>query len=212
MICCAYRHPSSEIEHFNEYIQRTLSNPSVANKHVFIMGDFNINLLNYDSHTPTCDFVSVLLSQHFLPYIIHPTRVSDHSPSIIDNIFSNICNLNTKSGNILTQVADHLPQFLVVRKAGIANKTQSYYQHDYSQFDQGKFLTGFNNLNFEYLNDNESNVSAKFSRFLVNVDEIVKKHAPLKKLTKDDLKLQNKPWIKNRIRKMMRLRDKLLKE
>ena len=34
LICCAYRHPSSEIEHFNEYIQRTLSNPSVANKHV----------------------------------------------------------------------------------------------------------------------------------------------------------------------------------
>ena len=34
LICCAYRHPSSEIEHFNEYIQRTLSNPSVANRHV----------------------------------------------------------------------------------------------------------------------------------------------------------------------------------
>ena len=211
LICCAYRHPSSEIEHFNECVQRTLANPTVANKHVFILGDFNINLLNYDSHTPTCDFVSLLLSQHFLPYIIHPTRVSDHSSTIIDNIFSNICNLNTKSGNILTQVADHFPQFLVVRKAGIVNKTQSYYQHDYSKFDQGKFLKDFNSLNFEYLNDNQSNVSAKFSRFLVNVDEIVKKHAPLKKLTKNDLKLRDKPWINNRIQKMMRLRDKLLK-
>ena len=85
LICCAYRHPSSEVEHFTEYIQKTLSNPSVANKHVFILGDFNINLLNYDSHTATCDFVSLLLSQHFLPYIIHPTRVSDHSSTIIDN-------------------------------------------------------------------------------------------------------------------------------
>ena len=91
LICCAYRHPSSEIEHFTEYIQRTLSIPSVANKHVFILGDFNINLLNHDSHTATCDFVSVLLSQNFLPYIIHPTQVSDHTPTIIDNIFSNVC-------------------------------------------------------------------------------------------------------------------------
>ena len=111
LICCAYRHPNSEIEHFNEYIQRT-----VANKHVFILGDFNINLLNYDSHTPTCDFVSLLHSQNFLPYIIHPTRVSDHSSTIIDNIFSNACNLDTKRGNILTQVADHFPQFLIVRR------------------------------------------------------------------------------------------------
>ena len=63
----------------------------------------------------------------------------------------------------------------------------------YSKFDQGKFLTDFNSLNFEYLSDNESNVSAKFSRFLASVDKIVKKHAPLKKLTKNDLKLQNKP-------------------
>ena len=212
LICCAYRHPSSEVEHFTEYIQKTLSNPSVANKHVFILGDFNINLLNYDSHTATCDFVSLLLSQHFLPYIIHPTRVSDHSSTIIDNIFSNVCNLDTKSGNILTQVADHFPLFLIVRKAVVVNKTQSYYQHDYSKFDEGKFLADFNNLNFEYLNDNQSDVNAKFNRFLANVNEIVKKHAPLKKLTKNDLKLRNKPWINNRIQNMMRLRDRLLKK
>ena len=211
MICCAYRHPSSEIEHFTEYIQRTLSIPSVANKHVFILGDFNINLLNHDSHTATCDFVSVLLSQNFLPYIIHPTRVSDHSSTIIDNIFSNVCNFDTKSGNILTQVADHFPQFLIVKKAVLTIKNLSYYQHDYSKFDQERFLADFQSLNFDYLNENHSDVNAKFNRFLANLDELVKKHAPLKKLSKKDIKLRNKPWINSRIQKMMRLRDKTLK-
>ena len=100
------------------------------------MDDFNINLLNYDSHTPTCNFVSALLSQPFLPYIIHPTRVFEHSSTITDNIFSNTYNLNTISDNILAQGADHFLQFLIVRKAGIANKTQSYYQHNYFNFDQ----------------------------------------------------------------------------
>ena len=80
-----------------------------------------------------------------------------------------------------------------------------------SKFDQDKFIADFNRLNFAYLDDNQSNASANFSRFLGNVDEIVKKHAPLKKLTKNDLKLRNKPWINSRIQKMMRLRDKLLK-
>ena len=95
MICCAYRHPSTEIENFTEYLQRFLSSSLAANKYVFILGDHHINLLTYNSHTPTCDFVSVLLSQHYLPYIIHPTRVSDHSSTIIDNIFSNVCNVHS---------------------------------------------------------------------------------------------------------------------
>ena len=194
------------------YLQRTLSDPSVANKHVFILGDFNINLLNYDNHTPTRDFISLLLSQHYLPYIIHPTRVSHQSSTIIDHIFSNVCNLDTKSGNILTQIADHFPQFLVVRKAGITNKTLSYYQHDYSRFDQEKFLGDFNNLNFDYLNVTQNDVNAKFNRFLADLDEIVKKHAPLKKLNKKDLKLRNKPWVNSKIQKMMRLRDRYLKK
>ena len=92
----------------------------------------------------------------------------------------------------MTQVADHFPQLLIVKKAGVASLTQSYYQHDYSNFDQEKFLSDFKHkhLNFEYLNDNQSNVCAKFNRFLVHVDAIVKKHAPLKKLNKEDIKLQ----------------------
>ena len=54
-------------------------------------------------------------------------------------------------------------------------------------------------------------MNAKFSRFLASLDEIVRNHAPLKTLTKRDLKLRNKPWINSRIQKMMRLRDNIFK-
>ena len=90
-------------------------------------------------------------------------------------------------------------------------KNLSYYQHDYSKFDQERFLADFQSLNFDYLNENHSDVNAKFNRFLANLDELVKKHAPLKKLSKKEIKLRNKPWINSRIQKMMRLRDKTLK-
>ena len=40
-----------------EYVEETLSKPSVLHKQVFILGDFNINLLKYDSHSPTSDFI-----------------------------------------------------------------------------------------------------------------------------------------------------------
>ena len=54
------------------------------------------------------------------------------------------------------------------------------------------------------------NVNAKFNRFLSNLDEVVKTHAPLRKLTKRDIKFRNKPWINGKIQKMMRIRDRLL--
>ena len=98
----------------------------------------------------------------------------------------------------------------MVKRAGVANKTLLYFKHDYSKFDEERFLADFSNLNFEYLNANPTDVNAKFNRFLANLNEIVSKHAPLKKLTKRDLKLRNKPWINSRIQKMMRLRDSLL--
>ena len=141
---------------------------------------------------PSFSVVSLLLS-HYLPCIIHPTRVSDYSSTIIDNIFSSVCNLDTKSGKILTQIADHFYQFLIVKKVEFGNKTMSHYQHDYSKFDQDKFLADFNNIDFKYLDDNQSDVNVKFNRFLASLDAIVKKHAPLKKLIRNELNLQNKP-------------------
>ena len=39
------------------------------NNFFFIMGDFNINLLNYDHHTETCDYVDTMYSNAFLPLI-----------------------------------------------------------------------------------------------------------------------------------------------
>ena len=211
LFCCAYRHPSSDIETFTEYLQVTLSHPSVFNKQVFILGDFNIDLLNYNSHTPTTNYVNFFFSKQFLPYIIHPSRVSGNSASLIDNIFANISDNESISGNIMTQITDHFPQFLIVKHTGISYKNLSYYQHDFSNLNEENLLNDFAHLDFSYLNDSNLDVNAKFNRFLSSLDEVVKTHAPLKKLTKRDIKFRNKPWINRKIQKMMRIRDKLLK-
>ena len=42
----------------------------------------------------------------FLPYILQPTRVTDHSATVIDIMFSNIPDHETYKGNITTLVAD----------------------------------------------------------------------------------------------------------
>ena len=88
LVCCAYRHPNSPISTFTDHL--TVSLTRLNNKRVFILGDFNIDLLNYDTHFSTKGFINSFLSNHFLPCINHPTRISDCSSTIINNIFTNI--------------------------------------------------------------------------------------------------------------------------
>ena len=53
------------------------------------MGDFNINLLNYESHPLTHEFLGNLGSHCFLPYITQLTPITDHLATLIDNIYFN---------------------------------------------------------------------------------------------------------------------------
>ena len=77
LICCVYRNPSSNIDTLTSHFQNLLSKlPS--NKLLFVMGDFNVNLLDYASHTPTSNFVNNFFPHSLLPCIHHPTRVSEH--------------------------------------------------------------------------------------------------------------------------------------
>ena len=87
LCCCLYRYPSSDITNFNNHISSILQKVQKENKSLIIMGDFNINLVNYDSHPETNDFINLMVSHYLLPRILHQTRVTDHSTMIIDNIF-----------------------------------------------------------------------------------------------------------------------------
>ena len=97
------------------------------NKSLLIMGDFNINLVNYDSHPETNDFINLMVSHYLLPHILHPARVTDHSATIIDNIFFNTLELNTQSGNLLNMISDHFPQFLVVKMLQLITRIVLYF-------------------------------------------------------------------------------------
>ena len=130
------------------------------------MGDFSINQVNYDSHPETNDFINLMVSHYLLPHILHPIRVTDHSAMIIDNIFFNTLEFDTLSGNLLTKISDHFPQFLVIKNFAVAYKNCSLFQYDYSKFSEHLFLEDFKKLSWEdILNNQNSNINVKFDRF-----------------------------------------------
>ena len=55
-----YRPPGQDVKEFNDFTNVLLSKIMHNDKPVYIMGDFNINLLNEDVHTLTNDFINIM--------------------------------------------------------------------------------------------------------------------------------------------------------
>ena len=70
-------------------LNKLLENISKKQKSVFLLGDFNINLLNYNEHNETNEFLNSLASNSFVPLVLQPTRITSHFNTLIDNMFSN---------------------------------------------------------------------------------------------------------------------------
>ena len=107
VITCLYRPPGTNIELFNEHLENLLSLVKL-DKTYFLVGDFNINLSNYENHTASKNFADLLFSFGLYPLINKPTRISFDTATLIDNIFTNITAKNI-NGILINDISDHLP-------------------------------------------------------------------------------------------------------
>ena len=85
-----YRPPNNEIDLFLHDIDEGLHKILQENKNVYLMGDYNIDLLTTTQHN-NLRFMNILHSNAFYPHINKPTRISNTSQTLIDNIFSKRC-------------------------------------------------------------------------------------------------------------------------
>ena len=103
--------------------------------------------------------------------------VTDHSATVIDNIFTNATDFDTTSGNILNQLADHFSQFMVLKKLNINHEDSAVYKYDHSNFDKNNVVSDFAKINWnENKNTNPGDVNAKFYNFHDKFSICVKKN------------------------------------
>ena len=107
-----YGHPSMDLTDFNcNYLNKLLENISKEQKSILLLGDFNVNLLNYNEHNQTNEFLDSIASNSFIPLILQPTRMTSHSNTLMDNIFSNVIDPDIILGKLTATISDHPPQF-----------------------------------------------------------------------------------------------------
>ena len=124
-----YRHPSMDLTDVNcNYLNKLLENISKEQKSVFLLGDFNVNRLNYNEHNETNEFLHSLASNSFILLILQSTRITSYSNTLIDNIFSNAIDPDIISGNLTATISDHLPQFSIT--FNVSSNKSNIYERD----------------------------------------------------------------------------------
>ena len=115
-----YRHPGirNNVTKFIEKAEKTINTLANNNIRSIVCGDLNIDALKIQINENTNNFFNMLSTNNFTPTITLPTRITDHTITLIDHILikttiKDIENTLT-SGNIYSDITDHLPNFLII--------------------------------------------------------------------------------------------------
>ena len=154
---------------------------------VFLLGDFNINLLEYEKHNPTNEFLDSLSSNMFLPYILLPTRISSNSKTLIDDIFSKFISNEVIAGNLTATISNHLPQFLIAPDifCNPPPNKNSIFEKNWSKFNHENFILDYFDINWpNVLKLEMQNVDLSFINFYEAINAVLDKHVPYQKVKK----------------------------
>ena len=113
MIGCIYKHPPANVEEFTLTFDEFLNKLNPSKYDMYIMGDMNIDLLKYHSHQQTERYLDMIYSLDLLPVITKPTRITNHTATLIEHIYTNNVNRLT-SGIVTVDISDHLSVFCMV--------------------------------------------------------------------------------------------------
>ena len=129
-----YRPPNQDVSSFNDEMNNIVNIVLMEKKTCYLLGHYNINILNYASHVQTAQFVDMMSSNVFLPLIIRPSRVTATSATLIDNIFTNnIGDMNySVQGLFITDISDHFPVCHIAKQMEIKENNTYVYKRFYS--------------------------------------------------------------------------------
>lgn len=168
MICgVIYWHLHGNIQNFMDFLNSTIEKIDRENELSIILGDFNLDLLKLDSHPDTENFLNTLGSLSFQPHILQPTRITNHSQTLIDNIFFNSLEHLTLSGNIVYDLTDHLPNFLIIKKFTSLPNSVKIYERDYSHFDESALIQDIQSVDWEGILPANPDPNVMFDSFLL---------------------------------------------
>ena len=108
-----YRPPSGDNIKFIDRLNITIQELEPDRSIIVLGGDINLDLLKHANVRNISYYLDLLLSYNLFPSITKATRFSTQSRSLLDHIFTNYSQTNSKSHIIVTDISDHFPVLLM---------------------------------------------------------------------------------------------------
>ena len=213
-----YRPPSGNFDMFENKFNEILTKVDKSNKITYLMGDFNIDLLKTENSDYSSRFCEQLFTSSFFPLITRPSRITQHTATLIDNIFTNdLAQLDSGiNGIIFFDISDHLPIFhLTATKTKNNSKPiHTQYKRTVNKKSLASFLSYVKNISWSNTFQTHDPCES-YSIFHNNLQVAINKSFPLVKTNpKNDRSVNHakSPWLTSGILKSISKKNQLYKK
>jgi len=172
---------TQQLTQFCEMFSNILAEISTADKAAYIYGDINIDLIKFQSHEKTSEFIENCFANGFLQLITRPTRCANGAATLIDHLYTNVTNNCIESGILTTTLSDHFAifsQIVTNRKLKMPN---FFYSRNMSEDNKAKFKESLDNCHWGEIYGSDC-PQGGFDLFFNKFNSLYEIHFPLKKI------------------------------
>ena len=116
----------------------------------------------------------------------------------IEILAQNSKNFMSKPSHVLL-ILKVLSVTLIINKLSTLPKNYKFFKRDYSKLDSEALIPEVRNVNWSEVLGSESgatDVNTLFQSFYDRIAEIINKYAPIRKLSRKEIKSLSKPWVR----------------
>jgi len=162
-----------------------------------------------DCNTQKTNYANAYKSYNCLQFITKPTRITPSSSTLIDHIYTTLPLDKVTPGILSNDLYDHLPIFVSIKSAHVEKvNTKAQFKHDFSNFNVEEFMDEIKET-LNSMSINSDNQAAALDDAIGGIKKVLDDHAPLKKMSRTQRRLAQKPWIISDLYKLIKTKNKL---
>lgn len=201
-----YRPPCTGLDTINLF-EQLLSKIDDETNESIVLGDFNCDTLKGLNNPNTRALTSLYEEFQYDQLISSPTRITEHTATLIDHAITNCPQFITNSGVSHIGISDHSLIFVVRRLTQPRGPPRIVESRRFNNFNEKRFLEDLYSMPWdltELSDDPNDKLYIWQSMFL----EVLNKHAPLRKKR---VRNTEAPWLTPQIKQEMFQRDSFKK-
>ena len=207
IIVVVHKHPGNSFAPSEEKIEKAIQKLNHSNCSFFLVGDYNIDASKQAINAKVDKYLNDIYAAECCSLINIPTRLTSTTASTLDHIYTNILHDASLYEVLISDISDHLPTLCILRSNCYRNETNVKLTHDMKNFNAEAYCEDV----YDQLQHLPSHADPNID--MSNLLHIIQKNtfnrAPLRKLSRKEMKAKSKPWLTKGLLKSISTKNKM---